>query len=93
MTHIDTDIDTRPNRHWFHIRYTDSAPSGLPPVLQADRIVRYADDDGAWLIALWQRVAEGDAISDCILRVAAANVLSVTQHLDLAEAAHQVIDG
>lgn len=78
------------NQNWFHIRYSTDAPTGLPPVILADDVVRYRDHDGTWLIALWKNVnPDGEAVSACILRLPADQVHSVTSHDNLGDAASQ----
>lgn len=85
-----TDNTRMSNQNWFHISYTDLAPEGLPPVLQAESIARYADETGSWLVVLWEREETGDdAVSACILRLPADQVARVTRHRDMAEAANQ----
>lgn len=84
------------NQHWFRIRYTASAPEGLPPVLQAARMLRYAEGGtgATWLIALWDSQQPQDVInSGCILRVRDDHVASVTRHSSLVDAMNSHLFG
>ena len=85
---------SRVNQNWFHIRYSDGTGAGLPPVVQAERIVRFSDNSGTWLAALWESEQRTDmAISACILRVPAEDVAAVSQHEDMASAVNQMLFG
>jgi len=84
--------NTVPNSKWFHLRYEADAPAGLPPMLQADQVIRYVDESGTWLAALWSHAgSEHGDMSSCVLRVQAAHVADVTQHADMASAAAEMI--
>lgn len=86
-----TPSDAVPNPNWFHIEYSDAAPSGLPPLIQAAHVLRYTDDTGSWVVALWDLQSPNPAISACILRVPADQVGAITRHGDMgAAAAHQL---
>lgn len=78
---------TAPNRSWFHIRYAESAPRGLPPVFLADQVIRYSDDSGTWYAALWRDIGALGHVSSCILRVSAAHVSDISEHADAGSAA------
>lgn len=78
---------TAPNRSWFHIRYAESAPRGLPSVFLADQVICYSDDSGTWYAALWRDVGALGHVSSCILRVAVADVCNVSEYADAASAA------
>lgn len=80
---------TGPNQNWFHIRYTGSAPEGLPPVIQAEQVVRYSDDADTWVVALWVAPPGRNDVAACILRLPIRHVEAVTQHADMGEAASQ----
>lgn len=77
---------TPTNSTWYSLTYTPAAPPGLPPVIQADQVMKYRDDNGTWLVALWQAPTHG-APANCILRVPGDQVTSVRAHQSLAEAA------
>ena len=80
------------NTNWFAIHYSGEAPAGLPPVIQAARVLRYSDDTGTWLVALWETAHQADeAVSACILRVPAEQVMTVTRHGDMGSAARQFL--
>lgn len=85
----ETHPSPAPNSHWFHLRYNASAPIGLPPIIRAARVLRYADDTGTWVVALWDKADPNDAISTCILRIPASQVDAVTRHPDMGAAAAQ----
>ncbi|WP_134765125.1 hypothetical protein [Nocardioides sp. 1609] len=79
------------NQNWFHLTYSRSAPIGLPQIFQAERVMRYCDETGTWIIALWERAdaaadSAAGAIANCILRLPAEQVTDVTQHRSLSEA-------
>lgn len=83
---------SQPNQNWFRIRYTDSAPDGLPPVIQAEHVIRVRDDSGTWVIALWESRRSADAVpAACILRVPADQVLDVVRHEDLVSAVNSYV--
>ena len=87
------ETDHTANQNWFHIRYGSSSPAGLPPVIQAERVVRYRDETGTWVIALWEATGADASVASCILRVPAEQVVAVTRHLDMGAAARQMGSG
>lgn len=80
------------NQTWFRIRWTASAPTGLPPVIQADQVIRYGDAEGTWLAALWAS-RDQDAPRACILRVPAAHAEAVTSYDSWSDAMNDLLFG
>jgi hypothetical protein len=75
------------NSRWFSIRYATAAGKGLPAMFQAARVCTYVDEEGTWLIALWDNTNRSTAAANCILRVPADHVVGVHEHGSLREAA------
>lgn len=73
--------------HWYAVRYTDSAPNGLPGVLEASLLVPYSDEEGSWFAFLLDPPPNAStARPRCILRVKEADVVEVTEHISMREA-------
>jgi hypothetical protein len=81
------------NGTWFRIRYADTAPEGLPPVIQAEQVLRYGDAAGIWLVALWANTQDREAAWACILRIPADYVDGVTRYDTWSEAMNDLLFG
>lgn len=85
------------NRNWFQIQYAQAAPNGYPPILQAERIIRYTDATGIWVVALWEHQpldnCDDAPTVTCLLRIADKYVVSITRHETQEEATNCLLFG
>lgn len=84
-----TTATRRLNANWYCIYYSPAAPQGLPPVIQAARMLRYADDAGTWVVAVWDSANNEDSVPRCVLRVQSDHVTRVTRHADMGSAVRE----
>lgn len=78
---------------WYAVQYDETAPVGLPPVLEASHRVSYSDQDGDWVMFLMNPpVGASSRQARCILRVQVSDVVDITEHSSLQSALNALSD-